>query len=775
IHHKLTIEQLIDYPLGAIIEYPVTASTPDGAIGHRFAIDPHSKYHPKANVQNSLGDKHGGITNAYCGSILKDEKHKDVLCKQLKTSCIGLKVCQYYSVDAIALINNNQSPSLEESVFSKTLSFYCAVHEIGCSFNSVDLSDYSGEPESNDENSGNICSSELATGSNTICSGRMILSYNKFNEPRLQCQFWKYEDRAHLVLRNLQDFDIDYLSALISDDKLLIKHHEEKALRNGYGPLTGCIYQASPSQQQDKCSFWHRDSKGRLQRGSLRLQSKCKVKYSIYTPHDLHLCPQVVIISKGIHSHSPPLRVKTPPPIIDIFNSMLLELGWKLSDATPQTIMIDSGFVSALQRHLGWKSALDPPLSQLHPSLGNLDHVRRLIGKLRHQYFPNGTGFDGAVYLTEIHSSLPEHEQYVRCAESHYIEGNKLFHLVICMSKAMAFALIHALYISIDTSFKRVHGKWQEFEMETWDTNGMKSIVGARAFTTSQSVRAHFILFKRIFDFATKITGLPVQFQHIHGTGYYIWIADAHKGQALGVGLYCEMLCQDLKINCPVEPARRMKDLTPYDHLRRFYRLCTVHFKRHINYLRSYETTEVIDAMYSLASTTMHDITPICDIIRNSGTGKAKAWLNDKLKTKFVIPAINQKQSLIPLRVWQSSPSSTNGNEQSHRDINRDGINLTMLGGIMHGMQYDFRIHSSVALLLTQGINMRDQFSTDFYRSERSVTRQLHSQSRAASQSPKKPRVNKHGVDALHFGKGSAPIPQPVFSTSTSGEFLNKL
>ncbi|KAF8977174.1 hypothetical protein BDQ17DRAFT_1266801, partial [Cyathus striatus] len=159
------------------------------------------------------------------------------------------------------------------------------------------------------------------------------------------CQFWKYDDRAHLVLRNLQDFDINYLSALISNDKLLIKHCKEKALHNGYGPLTGCTYQASPSQQQDKCHI--------LQRGSLRLQSKCKVKYSIYTPHDLHSCPQVVIISKGIHSHSPPLRVKTPPPIIEIFNSMLLELGWKLSDTTPRKIMIDSGFVSALRRHLG--------------------------------------------------------------------------------------------------------------------------------------------------------------------------------------------------------------------------------------------------------------------------------------------------------------------------------------------------------------------------------------------------------------------------------------
>ncbi|KAF8981822.1 hypothetical protein BDQ17DRAFT_1262674, partial [Cyathus striatus] len=76
-----------------------------------------------------------------------------------------------------------------------------------------------------------------------------------------------------------------------------------------------------------------------------------------------------------------------------------------------------------------------------------------------------------------------------------------------------------------------------------------------------------------------------------------------------------------------------------------------------------------------------------------------------------------------------SSPLSTNGNEQSHQDINHNGINLTMLGGIMHGMQYDFCIHSSIALLLTQGINMCDQLSTEFHHPQRSVTCQLHSQS----------------------------------------------
>lgn len=55
-----------------------------------------------------------------------------------------------------------------------------------------------------------------------------------------------------------------------------------------------------------------------------------------------------------------------------------------------------------------------------------------------------------------------------------------------------------------------------------------------RAFTTSQSAQAHFILFKKIFEIATLDTGIPVRFQYIHGFGFLVWIADAHKGQALG-------------------------------------------------------------------------------------------------------------------------------------------------------------------------------------------------------------------------------------------------
>ncbi|KJA15069.1 hypothetical protein HYPSUDRAFT_59028 [Hypholoma sublateritium FD-334 SS-4] len=396
---------------------------------------------------------------------------------------------------------------------------------------------------------------------------------------------------------------------------------------------------------------------------------------------------------------------------------MLIGMNWKLADATPRNIMTNSGFTDALCRHLGWNHPFGPALSDLHPSLGNTDHVRRLIDDLRLKIFPSGTGFEGAQFLVEQQQLSPPDEH-------HLMDDGSTFHFIICMSRTMSKFLMETEYVTIDTSFKRVHHKWQEFEIESWDRETMRSVVAVRAFTTSQTAQAHLILLSRIFQIATTDTGIPVQFRHIHGMGFSVWVADAHKGQALGLGMFCVALCADIDKFCPYEPSRLLNSLDPYDHLRRFFRLCLVHFDRNIRQLRSHISKEVNDAMHSLASSDVHpDLNSALSIIDQGGK-KAQAWLKDKLTgSKFVLPAIYQPQSLIPYLIWKSAPSSSNGNEQSHRNVNRDGVGLTILAGIMRGMQFDARLEASRKLFKTQGIFSRDQMATHFRRSEKAFNR----------------------------------------------------
>ncbi|KAJ7728102.1 hypothetical protein B0H16DRAFT_1331143 [Mycena metata] len=722
INRQTYVHGLVEHPLGAIVEYPETGSAKGVGIAHRFSVDPAGFSHPKDNIQYSLGDSHGGEPYMHCGGLLTNFNGDQASCFHQKLTCKWLKFCSAYSLPALlprAKLDALQEASKE--IFHKTLGFYCTLVEKGCAFALQTDGEALGVIEITDEDP----ESESESEPSSLCKGKLVTCLDAYGRSFVQCEHRNQNDRAHLILRTLDEFDIPYLCALLENDGARIDYHEELAREYGYGPRVPCSFSASPSEQKELCPYWHRQS-GKLARGVLqRVKGNCAATFDIYTPYNLADCPQVVVICRSPHAHSNPHPVKTPPPLLELFRSLLLELDWKLADATPRKLMLDSAFMAGLRRALAWNKPFDPPLAALHPSLGNLDHVRRYIDELRHVLFPEGTGFEGAELLAAQHQLLPKDEQYVRCAETHTIEDGKTFHLVICMLRSMSDVLVRSKNLSLDTAFKRLNGKWQEFEMETWELNQMKSVIGTRAFTTSQSAQAHLILFTRIFEIAHADTGVPCRFRHIHGEGYELWITDSHKGQALGAGMFCQKLSADLgDVYCPMEPTKLLRTLDPYEHLRRFLRFCTVHNKRNIDKLKPYTTQKVRSAMLSLSSSQVHpDLEGAFRTIENGGR-KAKAWLKDKrVGSKFAIPALYQPASLIPLEIWKSAPSTTNGNEQAHRNINRDGVNLTMLGGIMRGMQYDARAMGTLKLHSMHGIYTRDQTATHFRRLQRSLNR----------------------------------------------------
>ncbi|KAF7333550.1 hypothetical protein MSAN_02419900 [Mycena sanguinolenta] len=678
INRQTSVHRLVEHPLGAIVEYPETGNSTGVGIAHRFYINAGKCYAPHENFQYSLGDSRGGEQDALCGNLLLGRDGTPAFCSHKRRACKGLKYCSARSSYVLPPLKLNSLAEAKREVFLKTLAFYCTLVEKGCAFDIradteslglTHLDDDGNESESDKSESND---SDEETGTNVLrdsrrkaasrfsCKGKLKLSHDEYHRAFIQ-----YILPLILALEsNIQS------DALLENDTKVIHEREELARQFGYRPLALCEFSASPSAQKQLCPYWHQSVSGKLAHGTLeREPGNYPATFDIYTPHDL-------------------ANFKTPPPLLEVFRTLLLELDWKLADVTPRKLMLDSGFMASFRRILGWEKRFDPPIDALHLSFGNLEHVRRYIDELRHCLFPDGTGFEGAQLLAKQHQELPEEEQYVRCAETYTLEDGNTFHLVICMLRVMSELLMRSKTLSLDTAFKRVSGKWQEFEMERWDIDNMKSIVGTRAFTTSQSTEAHLILFTRIFEIASADTGIPCHFRHIHGDGFELWITDAHKGQALGT------LCAQLgDIYCPMEPTRLLRTLDPYDHLRRFLRLCTVHNKRNIDKLKPYTTRKVHP-----------DLEGAFKVIESGGR-KAKAWLKDKqIGSKFSIPALYQPASLIPLEIWKSGSSTTNGNEQSHRNINRDGVNLTMLGGIMRGMQYDVRAMGALDLHASRGI-----------------------------------------------------------------------
>jgi len=148
--------------------------------------------------------------------------------------------------------------------------------------------------------------------------------------------------------------------------------------------------------------------------------------------------------------------------------------------------------------------------------------------------------------------------------------------------------------------------------------------------------------------------------------------------------------------------------------------------------------------------------------------------LKDKVETnQFALPALYHPASLIPEDIWCAYPATTNGNEQAHRNVNRDGVNLTLLGGIMRGRAFDDRAAQSIDVHASLGIDTCDRDSTHTYRASRSITRQgmhLHScysnpdsdlalsQRRHVTQNP----VVQPGADNGHQDAPQQPAPRRI-------------
>ncbi|KAG2137220.1 hypothetical protein BD769DRAFT_1436845, partial [Suillus cothurnatus] len=83
------------------------------------------------------------------------------------------------------------------------------------------------------------------------------------------------------------------------------------------------------------------------------------------------------------------------------------------------------------------------------------------------------------------------------------------------------------------------------------------------------------------------------------------------------------------------------------------------------------------------------------------------AIIIERLNEKFALQALYRPASFITEDIWRACPATTNSNEQADCNVNRDGVNLTFLAGMMRGRVFDDRVAQSIDLHVTLGIGTR--------------------------------------------------------------------
>ncbi|KAF8058004.1 hypothetical protein FPV67DRAFT_1722388 [Lyophyllum atratum] len=731
----------------AYVEYPETGSPEP--IGHLFRRDPDSWHNPAYEMAYSMGFPSGRTQNGreVSNPLLKDGAGVLVPCTESHFTCQGSKACPKADIKNLSAPHTSASRedvrlrllsdrsqrvaalSPQSEVFRNTAAFIAALRNTGCRAPRGEETELPAEELANRELASRAQRGYISIESR--CEGR--LHYNK------------KINRDHYI-QHIDEtrFDFDYIKAYFDKDKDELERIEQSASALGVRPLRACTTVTNFSAQKVCCPFDHRLENGSLVQPEM-VHLPCQVKFRIYEPlaDFRNNCPFILLVAVGSHPHPVPLPQKTPPVIRAEIMALLDKLGGSLADLTTRRFLRHPVVRAYLTAR--FPSIPSPLLSDLHISLSNREHVKVYIDQAISKNFPYGTGWEGLLHLKRVQDeTLRPEDHYIRKAfaiegdtmavheeDDHQVSGDSQdVRFVICMTKEASQRLQDAQYVQSDIGFKRVVG-FYEFELACFDRIRNMSVVFCRIFVTRQTAAAHQLLFEALDDIVKIDTGRNLRWRHIHASsldetnGLLLqWGADQHAGQAKGLGLYLQKIAEQYPTKYDLhEPHRLLKDLSPYEHLHRVFRLCYVHFMRNI---RGCSVTEdVRNLMRGLWCMSHNDWENTLNKIQTLGGKPAIDWVQNKVTSKFAFEAICWERSHIPKAVWISGDSTTNLVESVHANVNREGVGFSLLGAVKTGQWFDALSMKALQDFESTGIRPSYQSGHPTERATRGVKRKF--------------------------------------------------
>ncbi|KAJ7117533.1 hypothetical protein C8R44DRAFT_626720 [Mycena epipterygia] len=650
---KLSI--LYEYPLGPVIEYPETSEEGD-PVGHLFQMDPQNWFCPSQNMVYSKGEPKGCSKAGHYAEceVLLDSQGRYARCVEKHWTCQGCKVCPNNDMESLAQphhkatahdvqerLQNDRDERLQyasptRDIFQKTAAYLAVIRKMGCWRPKIEetlrLATEQGLQDERDlylfqTQRGYVPPEEL-------CEGRVLF------------------DHLYDTTINNGTYDLEYIEAVLCEDDEEVERIEEAAFGLGYGPrIATCNTVTNFSSQKTFCPFDHWDSEGGVVQ-PLMTHLTCTSRFRVFEPipEDRLACPYILLVARGPHTHPIPLPTKTPPKVRSEILALLTDLGEDLPDITPRRL-IRHPLVKAFLWNKFPNHSTTPTLSDWHLSLANRSHIGSYIKLSKELHYPFGTGWAGVVHLKAQQDALPtgskyicrmivvdappqDHEDEDTTASTQLGQEQKL-RIIVCMSPEASQRLAQlGQYLQSDIGFKHVVG-FLEFELACMDRDANTSSLFSRVYSNRQTTHAHFLIFQALHDIVKEDTGCGLQWRHLHGSdneddngweGLILsFMADQHRGQALGLGMYLQALAATLPEKFDLhEPWRTIQSLTPYEHLRRCFRNCTLHIYRNIK--TSKVSNEVRWLMRSLVCIEHDDwdgnMRAICEKGGKVGSGK---------------------------------------------------------------------------------------------------------------------------------------------------------
>ncbi|KAJ3916503.1 hypothetical protein F5877DRAFT_46476 [Lentinula edodes] len=733
ISRKTTLSVVYRYPVGSVLEYPETGTTSEEVVGHLFELGIDNWISPGRDFAYSRGEPRGNSKECVTNSLLLDSTTGAMVpCIVRHSTCQGVKICPFFDGDnenmthssatreqLRDLMQHSKEQQMEFStpardVFERTSAYLTAIRRVGCTSEANLGQDASESPLDRLER---IALRRGYPEMPNRCTGGLIFQWSFDGTPYIKCEHHsRFHNRDHFYDNTIGNgrFNVEYLEAVLTNDHDEVGRIELEAQLDGYGPRTSCHTVTNNTSQRLTCTWDHRDQEdGSLKQPNL-ISTGCHCTFREYEPLEEYRssCPYLLITSRGPHSHPIPLPQKTPTKVKLELESLFEKMEVELADLSPRKFLRHP----IVQCYLSSRFPMlrNPMLSDLHISLSNRSHLKVYIEFAKKMRFPEGTGWKGKStrsFHTQQDSSLEPDAHYIRAVieipitelqldEDDLVEDQpgevalQPLRIAICMTLEASRRFVKTQYLQSDIGFKRIVG-FYEFEVASIDRYSNTSITLCRVYLNRQTADAHRLVLREINKILIADTGGGLKWRHLHGyniddyDGLILnWVVDQHRGQAKGIGLYVHDLARSLAPKTDFhQPLRLIQDLSPYDHLRRFLTLCTTHFYRNIR--KCAVSEEVRGVMRGLICVQHDDWDGALEQIRTSGGKAAQNWLWDKETSGFVFPAICWEKSYIPFDIWNARLRESNVVEVVHANVNMEGTQCTLVGGVHKGKHYD--------------------------------------------------------------------------------------
>ncbi|KAJ5110975.1 hypothetical protein N7532_001510 [Penicillium argentinense] len=396
-------------------------------------------------------------------------------------------------------------------------------------------------------------------------------------------QTWHY---AQAVSNSSARVDIGFLKLLCEKDGM-------RAI--GYN-TRDCHFVLHRAAKRQHCDSVHADGIGRI------TKTECPVRIDLYIPCSWDRFPFYIVVSRGSHSHFPPLPTKLPYQIGQEIAAAIH--AQDILGLTARKLMVSPTFAKILHQHG------DSALRYIHKSLHIEDKVTALIHKQRLLYYPQGTSFAGVWREYQFDLTKNNDEQWIR--EVFFFDEQREHYLIICWLNTYVYA-----------------------------------------FMNLETRAAYRVLFEKIFKTLGDVGRKPVQWAYQLGgddscDGIRTVTVDMCKKQAPGLGDYLVGL----------DPR-----WTWSEHLQHVLILCQTHVKRAFRKrFPDHEATAAIDLIWSANSKA--EVIQIMDDVAEKWPETQK-WFQNK-KVDWILAGLTSEASKIPIDWWTNAPNHTGISESSH-------------------------------------------------------------------------------------------------------------